>query len=108
MRGDFWSCFWQTEGSGVWIHAPGQDMPSLQQVNSMYNISPQGQHLAFPPGQVGHGAYPGIYQPGHAMAAPSTLLQQPQAAAGAVETIGPPSGAYQQPQHAQINWNASF
>ncbi|XP_015900960.2 GBF-interacting protein 1-like [Ziziphus jujuba] len=96
-----------TEGSGVWIHAPGQDMPSLQ-VNSLYNLPPQGQHLTFSPGQAGHGTFPGIYQPGHAMTAPSALLQQSQAVAGAVEAIGPPSGTYQQPQHAQINWNTSF
>lgn len=95
----------QTEGSAVWIHAAGQDIPSLQ-VNSLYNI-PQG-HIAFTPPQSGHGAFAGIFPPGHAMTAPSTLLQQSQAVAGAIETIGPPSGAYQPPQHAQMNWNTAF
>lgn len=99
--------FLQTEGSAVWIHAPGQDVSSLQ-VNSLYNLPPQGQHVTFSPGQAGHGAFPGIYPPGHTLTAPSTLLQQSQAIAGAVDSIGPPSGAYQQPQHAQVNWNTSF
>ena len=81
-------------------------MPSLQ-VNSLYNLPPQG-HIAFSPQQSGHGAFAGIFPPGHAMTAPSTLLQQSQAVAGAVETIGPPSGAYQQPQHAQVSWNTAF
>ncbi|PON40128.1 GBF-interacting protein [Parasponia andersonii] len=94
-----------TEGSAVWIHAAGQDMPSLQ-VNSLYNIPPQG-HIAFTPPQSGHGAFAGMFPPGHAMTAAPTLLQQSQAVAGTIETIGPPSGAYQQPQHAQINWNTA-
>lgn len=98
--------FLQTEGSAVWIHAAGQDLPSLP-VNSLYNLPPQG-HIAFSPSQSGHGAFAGMFPPGHAMTAPSTLLQQSQAVAGAtIETIGPPSGAYQQPQHAQINWNTT-
>ncbi|KAE9591054.1 hypothetical protein Lal_00021491 [Lupinus albus] len=85
-----------SEGSStVWIPAPGQDISHLQ-LSSLYNLSPQG-HFAFPPTQ--------IYQPGQIVASPSTLLQQSQAVAGPVETVGPPSGAYQQPQHAQINWN---
>ncbi|EXC21509.1 hypothetical protein L484_014864 [Morus notabilis] len=95
-----------TEGSAVWIHAAGQDMPSLQ-VNSLYNLPPQG-HIAYSPQQSGHGTFTGMFPPGHAMTTPSTLLQQSQAMAGAIETIGPPSGAYQQPQHAQVNWNTAF
>ncbi|XP_019426115.1 PREDICTED: GBF-interacting protein 1-like isoform X2 [Lupinus angustifolius] len=86
-----------SEGSTVWIPAPGQDISHLQ-LSSLYNLSPQG-HFAFPPTQ--------IYQPGQMVASPSTLLQQSQAVAGPVETVGPPSGAYQQPQHAQINWNSN-
>ncbi|CAL0309736.1 unnamed protein product [Lupinus luteus] len=86
-----------SEGSAVWIPAPGQDISHLQ-LSSLYNLSPQG-HFAFPPTQ--------IYQPGQIVASPSTLLQQSQAVAGPVETVGPHSGAYQQPQHAQINWNSN-
>lgn len=97
----------QNEGPAVWIHAPGQDISSLQ-VNSLYNLAPQGQHLTFPPTQAAHGAFAGIYQPGQTVASPSTLLQQSQAVAGPVETVGPPSGSYQQPQTAQINWNSNF
>lgn len=96
----------QTEGSAVWIHAAGQDMPSLQ-VNSLYNLPPQG-HITFSPQQSGHGTFTGMFPPGHAMTTPSTLLQQSQAMAGAIDTIGPPSGAYQQPQHTQVNWNTAF
>ncbi|XP_061353171.1 GBF-interacting protein 1-like [Gastrolobium bilobum] len=96
-----------SEGSAVWVPAPGQDISSLQ-VSSLYNLTPHG-HLAFPPTQNIHGAFAGIYhQPGQTVASPSTLLQQSQAVAGAVETVGPPSGAYQQPQHAQVNWNSNF
>ncbi|KAK7299914.1 hypothetical protein RJT34_10743 [Clitoria ternatea] len=96
-----------SEGSAVWIPAPGQDISSLQ-VNSLYNLTPQGQHLTFPPQQAAHGAFAGIYQAGQTVASPSTLLQQSQAVAGPVETVGPPSGSYQQPQPAQINWNSNF
>lgn len=97
----------QSEGSAVWIPAPGQDMSSLQ-VNSLYNLGPQGQHLTFPPTQAAQGAFAGMYQAGQTIASPSTLLQQSQAVAGPVETVGPPSGSYQQPQPAQINWNSNF
>ena len=97
--------FLQSEGSPVWFHAGGQDVPSLQ-VNSLYNIPPQ--HLAFSPQQPGHGAFAGIFPPAHAMTTPSTLLQQSQAMAGVTDAMGPPSGAYQQPQHSQINWNSAF
>ncbi|TKY57422.1 GBF-interacting protein 1-like protein [Spatholobus suberectus] len=96
-----------SEGSAVWIPAPGQDISSLQ-VNSLYNLTPQGQHLTFPPTQAAHGPFAGIYQAGQTVASPSTLLQQSQAVAGPVETVGPPSGSYQQPQPAQINWNSNF
>ncbi|XP_062078949.1 GBF-interacting protein 1-like [Humulus lupulus] len=99
-----------SEGSAVWIHAAGQEMPSLQ-MNSMYSSIPHQGHIAYSPQQSGHGAFAGMFPPGHAMTAPSTLLQQSQAVAGAtIETAGPPTGAYQQqPQHAQqINWNTSF
>lgn len=105
----FFNLLLQSEGSAVWMPAPGQDISSLQ-VNSLYNLTPQGQHLPFPPTQAAHGAFAGIYQAGHTVASPSTLLQQSQAVAGPgpVETVGPPSGSYQQPQPAQINWNSNF
>ncbi|XP_057725726.1 GBF-interacting protein 1-like [Arachis stenosperma] len=97
----------QSEGSAVWIPAPGQDVSNLQ-VNSLYNLTPQGQHLTFPPPQASHGAYAGIYPPGQTVVSPSTLLQQSQAVAGPVEAVGPPSGSYHQPQPTQINWNSNF
>ncbi|KAK9269387.1 hypothetical protein L1049_001159 [Liquidambar formosana] len=102
----------QTEGSAVWIPAPGRDMSGLQS-NSFYNLPPQGQHVPFSPAQAGHGAFAGIYHPTQTMAGPSTvhpLLQQSQAISGSVETVGhpPPSGSYQQPQNAQMNWNSSY
>ncbi|OIW09502.1 hypothetical protein TanjilG_11624 [Lupinus angustifolius] len=95
-----------SEGSAVCIPAPGQDISNLH-VNPLYNLSPQG-HFLFPPIQSNHGAFAGaIYQPGQMVASPSTLLQQSQVVAGPVETLGPPSGAYQQPQYAQINSNSN-
>ncbi|TXG68012.1 hypothetical protein EZV62_009287 [Acer yangbiense] len=98
------------DGSGVWIPAPGQDLSNLQ-INPLYNLALQGQHITFAPAQTGHGAFPGIYQPAQTMTAPSNvnpLLQSPQTMATAVDTMGPPSGAYQQPQLAQMNWNPSY
>ncbi|XP_031375457.1 GBF-interacting protein 1-like isoform X2 [Punica granatum] len=95
-----------SEGPAVWIPPLGQDLTSLQ-VNSLYNL-PQGQHVTFSPAQAGHGAF-GMQQPPQTMAGAPTahpLLQQSQG--GTVETVGLPSGAYQLPQHAQINWNANF
>lgn len=97
----------QSEGSAVWIHAPGQDISGLQ-LNSLYNLAPQGQHLTFPQTQAAHGAFPGIYQPGQTVASPSTLLQQSQAVAGPIETVGLPPGSYQQLPPSQINWNSNF
>ncbi|KAG2678286.1 hypothetical protein I3760_12G137000 [Carya illinoinensis] len=93
-----------SEVSAVWI--PSQDISSLP-VNSSYNFSPHGQHMSFSPAQASHGAFNGIYA-GQTLAASSTLLQQSQALAGAVETGGPPSGVFQQPQHAQMNWISNF
>lgn len=65
--------------------------------------------MTFSPAQAGHGAFSGIYRPGHTITAPSNLLHQSQLVAGGVETRGPPPGAYQQAQHAQqMNWNTAF
>ncbi|CAL0335068.1 unnamed protein product [Lupinus luteus] len=95
-----------SEGSAVCIPAPSQDISNLH-VNPLYNLSPQG-HFVFPPIPSNHGAFAGaIYQPGQMVASPSTLLQQSQVVAGPVETVGPPSSAYQQPQYAQINLNSN-
>ncbi|KAK4275288.1 hypothetical protein QN277_018400 [Acacia crassicarpa] len=94
-----------SEGSAMWIPAPGQELSNLQ-LNSMYNFNHQG-HLMFPPTQTGH-AFAGIYQPGQTVPSPSTLLQQSQSVTGSVETVGAPSVAYQQPQHAQMNWSSNF
>ncbi|KAH9804332.1 Flocculation protein [Citrus sinensis] len=97
-----------SDGS-VYITAPGQDLSNMQ-LNPLYNLTLQGQHIAFAP-QTSHGAFPGVYQSAQTLAAPSNvnpLLQQTQAMTAAVDTMGPPSGAYQQPQLAQMNWNPSY
>nr|DAD23859.1 TPA_asm: hypothetical protein HUJ06_025322 [Nelumbo nucifera] len=100
----------QSEGSTVWIPAPGRDISSLQP-SSFYNL-PQGQHVTFAPTQGGHGAFagPGIYHPAQTVAAATVhpLLQQSQTMAGAVEMVGPPAGVFQQPQRAQINWTNNY
>ncbi|XP_022135696.1 GBF-interacting protein 1-like [Momordica charantia] len=95
----------QSEGSAVWIGAPGRDMSSLP-ANSFYNLPPQGQHVTFTPTQTGHGTFAGIYHPAQAVTAATVhpLLQQSQAVAGGVDTVGPGGSIYQQPQHSQINW----
>ncbi|KAL5735604.1 hypothetical protein ACOSQ2_030392 [Xanthoceras sorbifolium] len=98
------------EGSGMWIPALGQDLSNMQ-INPVYNLALQGQHITFAPAQTGHGAFPGIYQPAQTMTAPSNvnpLLQPPQTMATAVDNMRPPSGAYQQAQLAQMNWNPSY
>ncbi|XP_043689113.1 GBF-interacting protein 1-like isoform X2 [Telopea speciosissima] len=99
----------QSEGSAVWIPAPGRDISGLQ-ASSFYNLPPQGQHVAFAPTQAGHGAFAGIYHPAQTVAAASVhpLLQQSQTMAGAVEMVGPPAGVYQQPQRAQMNWTNNY
>ncbi|XP_058112786.1 GBF-interacting protein 1-like isoform X3 [Magnolia sinica] len=99
----------QSEGSAVWIPAPGRDISSLQ-ASSFYNLPPQGQHMAYAPTQAGHGAFAGIYHPAQTVAAATVhpLLQQPQTMAGAVEMVGQPAGVYQQPQRAQIGWANNY
>ncbi|KAI4991219.1 hypothetical protein ZWY2020_039590 [Hordeum vulgare] len=95
----------QSEGSTVWIPAPGRDLSALQS-SSFYGLPPQGQHLAFAPAQAGHGAYGGMYHPAQTLAGAAVhpLLQPSQTIAGAVEMVGPPANGYQQQQHAQMNW----
>ncbi|KQJ86999.1 GBF-interacting protein 1-like [Brachypodium distachyon] len=97
----------QSEGSTVWIPAPGRELSTLQS-SSYYGLPPQGQHLAFAPAQAGHGAYAGMYHPAQTLAggAVHPLLQPSQTIAGAVEMVGPPSNGYQQQQHAQMNWGS--
>ncbi|KAK1315684.1 hypothetical protein QJS10_CPA05g02002 [Acorus calamus] len=100
----------QTEGSAVWIPAPGREMNSLQP-NSFYNLPPQGQHIAFAPPQATHGAFAGVYHPTQTVAGTTVhpLHQQSQTGAGAVEMVGAaPSGVYQQPQRTQINWTNNY
>ncbi|KAL5798148.1 hypothetical protein ACOSQ2_002968 [Xanthoceras sorbifolium] len=98
----------QSEGSAVWIAAPGRDISSLPG-SSFYNL-PQGQHVTFAPTQAGHGTFAGIYHPAQAVTAATVhpLLQQSQTMAGAVEMGGPAGTVYQQPQHAQINWPSNY
>ncbi|XP_022952695.1 GBF-interacting protein 1-like [Cucurbita moschata] len=100
----------QSEGSAVWIGAPGRDLSSLP-TNSFYNLPPQGQHVTFTPTQTGHGTFASIYHPAQAVTAASVhpLLQQSPAVAGGVDTVGPGGGSiYQQPQHSQINWPSNY
>ncbi|KAK9075529.1 hypothetical protein SSX86_003853 [Deinandra increscens subsp. villosa] len=91
----------QSEGSGVWMAAPGRDMSGLQ-ANSFYNI-PQGGQVAYTPTQGNHGPFPSIY---HHPVQPVTtsavhpLLQQSQTLAGAgVDMVVPTP---------QINWPNNY
>ncbi|KAK7385487.1 hypothetical protein VNO78_31209 [Psophocarpus tetragonolobus] len=99
----------QSEGSAVWVAAPGRDITSLP-ASTFYNLPPQGQHVTFAPTQAGHGTFTGIYHPAQAVTAATVhpLLQQSQTMAGAVDMVGPGGNVYQQPQHAQINWPSNY
>ncbi|XAR68243.1 hypothetical protein NMG60_11003312 [Bertholletia excelsa] len=98
----------QSEGSGVWMTAPGRDVGGLP-AGSFYNIPPQGQ-VTFAPSQVGHGSFPSVYHPAPAVSAPTVhpLLQQSQTMAPSVDIVGPTGTVCQQPQHAQINWPNNY
>ncbi|KAI7744093.1 hypothetical protein M8C21_030343, partial [Ambrosia artemisiifolia] len=91
----------QSEGSGVWIAAPGRD------ISGFYNI-PQGGQVAYTPPQHAHATFASIYQP--VTTTPiHPLLQQPQTMAGGVDMVGPTSTVYQQPpQPPQINWPNNY
>lgn len=99
----------QTEGSPVWVAAPGRDISSLP-TSSFYNLPPQGQHVTFTPTQAGHGTFPGVYHPAQAATATMVhpLLQQSQTMAGGVDMVGAGGSVYQQPQQAQINWPSNY
>eukprot|EP00257_Ricinus_communis_P027986 XP_025015400.1 GBF-interacting protein 1 [Ricinus communis] len=99
----------QSDGSAVWIAAPGRDISSLP-ASSFYSLPPQGQHVTFTPAQAGHGTFANIYQPAQAVTAAAVhpLLQQSQPMAGAVDLVGPAASVYQQPQHQQINWPSNY
>ncbi|WJX63516.1 hypothetical protein P8452_48388 [Trifolium repens] len=99
----------QSEGSAMWVAAPGRDMTNLP-TSSFYNLPPQGQHVTFAPTQAGHGTFASIYHPAQAVTAAAVhpLLQQSQTMAGAVDMVGPGGNVYQQPQHAQINWPSNY
>ncbi|KAI3804887.1 hypothetical protein L1987_26758 [Smallanthus sonchifolius] len=96
----------QSEGSGVWIAAPGRDISGLQ-ASSFYNL-PQGGQVAYTPTQAAHATFASIYQP--VTTTPiHLLLQQPQPMAGGVDMVGPTSTVYQQPpQPPQINWPNNY
>ncbi|GAB2215106.1 hypothetical protein Drorol1_Dr00019481 [Drosera rotundifolia] len=98
----------QSEGSAVWVAAPGRDFSGLQ-ANTFYNL-PQGQHVTFTPSQGPQATFAGIYHPLQALqaAAVHPLLQQSQAMPGAVEMVSPTAAVYQQPQLAQVNWPNNF
>lgn len=98
----------QSEGSAVWVAAPGHDFSGLQ-ANTFYNL-PQGQHVTFTPSQGPQATFAGIYHPLQALQASAVhpLLQQSQAMPGAVEMVSPTVAVYQQPQLAQVNWPNSF
>lgn len=99
----------QSEGSAVWVAAPGRDMNNLP-TSSFYNLPPQGQHMTFAPTQAGHGPFTSIYHPAQAVTAATVhpLLQQSQTMAGAVDMVGQGGNVYQQPQHAQMNWPSNY
>ncbi|KAF9590747.1 hypothetical protein IFM89_038060 [Coptis chinensis] len=99
----------QSEGSALWIPAPGRDISALQ-ASSFYNLSPQGQHVTFAPTQANHGAFTGIYHPTQTMAATAAhpLLHQSQTMVPGGDMAAPPAGVYQQPQHAQMNWSNNY
>ncbi|KAG4963835.1 hypothetical protein JHK82_040512 [Glycine max] len=99
----------QSEGSAVWVAAPGRDITSLP-TSTFYNLPPQGQHVTFAPTQAGHGNFAGMYHPAQAVTAATVhpLLQQSQTMAGAVDMVGPGGNVYQQPQHSQINWPSNY
>ncbi|KAK1439750.1 hypothetical protein QVD17_05570 [Tagetes erecta] len=91
----------QSEGSGVWMTAPGRDFSGLQ-TNSFYNIH-QGGQVAYTPTQVSHGTFASVY---HHPTQPVTtsavhpLLQQSQTLAGpGVDMVGPTP---------QINWPNNY
>ncbi|KAF1890041.1 hypothetical protein Lal_00025373 [Lupinus albus] len=67
----------QSEGSPVWVTAPGQNISSLP-TSSYYNIPPQAQHVSFAPTQAGHGTFASIYHPPQAVTAATVhpLLHQ--------------------------------
>ncbi|KAI9382737.1 hypothetical protein POPTR_014G169900v4 [Populus trichocarpa] len=98
-----------SEGSAVWIAAPGRDISGLP-ASSFYNLPPQGQHVTSAPTQAAHGTYTNIYHPGQPVTAAAVhpLLQQSQAMGGAVDMVGPAANVYQQPQHQQINWPGNY
>ncbi|XP_022877750.1 GBF-interacting protein 1-like isoform X2 [Olea europaea var. sylvestris] len=76
----------QNDDFHAWTSAPGRDVSTLQ-ANVFYNLPlGQGQHSIFP-SQVGHGTFPGIYQPTQNLSTLKSLPQQSQAVAG-------PLGAY--------------
>ncbi|KAI9079107.1 hypothetical protein K1719_038946 [Acacia pycnantha] len=99
----------QSEGSAVWVAAPGREMSSLP-TSSFYSLPPQGQHVTFAPTQGGHGTFAGIYHPAQAVTAATVhpLLQQSQTMAGAIDMGGPGGSVYQQPQHSQMNWPSNY
>ncbi|KAD4179033.1 hypothetical protein R6Q59_022590 [Mikania micrantha] len=96
----------QSEGSGVWITAPGRDISGLQ-AGSFYNL-PQGGQVAFTPTQPAHATFASIYQPVTTTPV-HPLLQQPHTMAGGGDMVGTTSTVYQQqPQPPQINWPNNY
>lgn len=100
--------FLQSEGSGVWIAAPGRGDLSSLQASSFYNI-PQAQ-MTFAATQAGHGSFAGIYHPAQPVTATAVhpLLQQSQTMAGAVDMAGPTVSVYQPSQPTPINWPNNY
>ncbi|XP_047317166.1 GBF-interacting protein 1-like isoform X2 [Impatiens glandulifera] len=98
----------QTEGSTLWIAAPGQDISGLHP-SSFYNIPPPHAQMNLAPNQAGHGTFAGIYHPqAVTAAAPIVLPLVPHsslsmAAAASVDMVAPTAPDHQQPQHSQTN-----
>eukprot|EP01018_Ginkgo_biloba_P007404 Gb_18522 [translate_table: standard] len=119
----------QAEGSAIWIHAPTQDLLGMHS-SSYYNLTTQGQNMAYAPTQSGHAAftptqsahsayapsqsalatYAGLYHPTQSGPAPNShhLIQQSQTLGGSVGVASAQIGAYQQQQRGQLNWTNNY
>uniref|UniRef100_A0A2P2MF88 GBF-interacting protein 1 N-terminal domain-containing protein n=1 Tax=Rhizophora mucronata TaxID=61149 RepID=A0A2P2MF88_RHIMU len=96
-------------GVSAWFPSLAQNISNLQ-FNSLYQAPAQGRHLTFSHAQASPGPFTGVYAPLQTMTTPTInpLLKQSQTISTAVETVGVPSGAYQQPQIALTNWHSGY
>ncbi|KAI6673461.1 hypothetical protein NL676_001367 [Syzygium grande] len=97
----------QSEGSRVWIAAPGREIPSLP-TTSYYNLPQQGQHVTFPPTQAWQVCQylPPLSGSESSNRVPTSTAVQD--LSGAVDMTGSAANVYQQPQHAQMAWPSNY